>query len=370
MFSLPSFKLPNSLSSFSLSSFGKGKGVVGLDIGSSRIKVAEIKANKGHYELTNIAQIDLLPDTIVDGQIIDGNHVSDCISRVFSEQKILGELIATSLSGNAVIVKKIHLPVMGLEELRDQINWEAQQHIPFDIQDVNLDYHVLEGDAASDMMEVLLVACKKDMVSQLTQVIAQAGKTTSIVDVDSFALQNAYEINYSPRPEQTIVLLNIGASVTNIHIVRGSSSIFTRDVSMGGNQYTDALQKKFNLTFEDAELLKRGTVPEGCTTTPDEVLLVLQAVTEMLAAEIQRTLDFFHQQSPNGEKILGMLVAGGSSKVANLIAHLAERFHIYVEPFDPFRNLKVNAQKFDEQSLRELAPDMVVAVGLALRSDG
>jgi type IV pilus assembly protein PilM len=370
MISLSSLKLPKNLSSFAIPNLGKGKGVVGLDIGSSRIKVAEIKSVKGHYELANIAQIDLLPDTIVDGQIIDGNHVSDCISRIFTEQKIVGQQIATSLSGNAVIVKKIHLPIMGLEELRDQINWEAQQHIPFDIQDVNLDYHVLEGNAESEMMDVLLVACKKDMVTQLTRVIAQAGITTSIVDVDSFALQNAYEVNYIPRPDQTVVLLNVGASVTNINIVRGTSSIFTRDVSMGGNQYTDALQKKFNLTFEEAETLKRGTVPEGCTTTVDEALQVLQAVSEMLAGEIQRTLDFFHQQSPHGEKILGMLVAGGGSKVANLVAYLSERFQIYVEPFDPFRNLNVNPQKFDEQYLREFAPDMAVAVGLALRSDG
>ena len=370
MISLPSFKLPAAFSSFSLSTLGKNKRVVGLDIGSSRIKIAEVKSSKGRYELINIAQIDLLPDTIVDGQIIDGNHVSDCISRVFSEQKILGQQIATSLSGNAVIVKKINLPVMGLEELRDQINWEAQQHIPFDIQDVNLDYHVLEGDPTSEMMDVLLVACKKDMVSQLTQVIAQAGKTTSIVDVDSFALQNAYEVNYVPSPDQTIVLLNIGASVTNINIVRGAASIFTRDVSMGGNQYTDTLQKKFNLTFEDAEILKRGKVPEGCMASIDEAFQTLHSVTEMLAGEIQRTLDFFHQQSPDGEKIIGMLVAGGGSKVANLVAYLSERFGIYVEPFDPFRNLNVSNNKFDAEYLREFAPDMAVAVGLALRSDG
>jgi type IV pilus assembly protein PilM len=259
---------------------------------------------------------------------------------------------------------------MGLEELRDQINWEAQQHIPFDIQDVNLDYHVLEGDPTSEMMDVLLVACKKDMVSQLTQVIAQAGKTTSIVDVDSFALQNAYEINYAPSPDQTVVLLNIGASVTNINIVRGTASIFTRDVSMGGNQYTDTLQKKFNLTFEDAEILKRGNIPDGCTASIDEAFQALHDVSEMLAGEIQRTLDFFHHQSPEGEKIVGMLVAGGGSKVANLVPYLAERFGIYVEPFDPFRNLNVSASKFDDEYLREYAPDMAVAVGLALRSDG
>ncbi len=372
MISMPSFKLPANFPSFSsFSGLGKGKkSVVGVDIGSSRIKVAELRPNKDQFELLNIAQIDLMPDSIVDGQIIDGNHVSDCISNAFIEQGIQSQFIATSLSGNAVIVKKIQLPVMGPEELRDQINWEAQQHIPFDIQDVNLDYHVLESDGESEMMDVLLVACKKDMVTQLTQVIAQAGKTTSIVDVDSFALQNAYEINYVPRPDQTVVLLNIGASVTNINIVRGISSIFTRDVSMGGNQYTDTLQKKFNLTFEEGEILKRGGRPEGCETTLDETFQALQTVTEMLANEIQRTLDFFHQQAPEGDKIIGMLVAGGGSKVANLIPCLSGRFQVYVEPFDPFRNLLVDAAKFNEEYLREFAPDMAVAVGLALRSDG
>ncbi len=371
MISMPSFKLPEMLTSFSLPSFSLGKpkkGVIGLDIGSSRIKIAEVRLVKHQFELLNIAQIDLLPDTIVDGQIIDGNHVSDCITNVFAEQNMEGGQIATSLSGNAVIVKKIQLPVMGPEELRDQINWEAQQHIPFDIQDVNLDYHVLEGEG--EMMDVLLVACKKDMVTQLTQVIAQAGRTTSIVDVDSFALQNAYEINYVPRPDQTVVLLNIGASVTNINIVRGVSSIFTRDVSMGGNQYTDTLQKKFNLTFEDAELLKRGQKPEGYEASIDDAFQVLQGVSEMLANEIQRTLDFFYQQSMDGEKVVGMLVAGGGSKVANLVTYLAERFQVYVEPFDPFRNLIVDTEKFNEEYLREFAPDMAVAVGLALRADG
>ena len=276
MISLPSIKLPEKLTSFSMPSFGSSfnktrKAVIGLDIGSSRIKVAELKSVKGQFELLNIAQIDLMPDSIVDGQIIDGNHVSDCIQNVFTEQGILGLNVATSLSGNAVIVKKIQLPVMGPEELREQVNWEAQQHIPFDIQDVNLDYHVLESSPSSELMDVLLVACKKDMVRQLTQVISQAGKTTTIVDVDSFALQNAYEINYEPRPDQTVVLLNIGASVMNINIVKGSASIFTRDVSMGGNQYTDTLQKKFNLTFEEAEALKRGTIPANSPVTIDEI---------------------------------------------------------------------------------------------------
>jgi type IV pilus assembly protein PilM len=344
-----------------------GKGLVGLDIGSSKIKIAEVRSGRKGYELVNVAQIELMPDTIVDGQIIDGNHVSDCISNVFAEQGIACEQIATSLSGNAVIVKKISMPAMTHEELREQINWEAQQHIPFDINDVNLDYHVLDG--AGDMSDVLLVACKKDMVSQLTQVIATAGKTAVIVDVDAFALQNAYEVNYQPMPNQTVMLLNVGASVTNINIVRGSASVFTRDVSMGGNQYTDTLQKRFNLSFEHAETLKRGVMPEGCAAAPAEVEETLNSVTELLASEIQRTLDFFYQQMvADNEPLVGILVAGGGSKVAHLITHLAERFQVHVEAFDPFRCLTVNGQKFDEGYLREYAPDMAVAVGLALRS--
>jgi len=353
-----------------LSKFTKSKkSLVGLDIGSSRIKAVEVKSSgKGRYELVNIGQVNLLADTIVDGQIIDGNHVSDCINRIFEEQTIKADQIATSISGHAVIVKKISVPAMSNEELREQINWEAEQHIPFDINDVNLDYHIVDGEIGGNV-DVLLVACKKDMVSQLTQVISQAGKTPSVVDVDAFALQNAYEINYQPQPDQAVMLLNVGASVMNISIVRGETPVFTRDVSMGGNQYTDMLQKKLNLSFEQAEMLKRGVVPEECAVTLADAEPLLQSVTEMLAAEVQRTLDFFYNQTlSEGEHLDRMLVAGGSSKVNGLIPYLAERFQIPVEPFNPFRNISINSKKFDENYIHEFAPDMAVAVGLALRS--
>jgi type IV pilus assembly protein PilM len=352
-----------------LSKFTRSKkGLVGLDIGSSRIKAVELKAKgPGKFELVNIGQVNLLADTIVDGQIIDGNHVSDCINRIFAEQAIKTNQIATSVSGHAVIVKKISVPAMSNEELREQINWEAEQHIPFDINDVNLDYHIVDGEIGGNV-DVLLVACKKDMVSQLTQVISQAGKTPSVVDVDAFALQNAYEASYRPQPGDTVMLLNIGASVMNINIVRGMHSTFTRDISMGGNQFTDILQKKLNLTFEQAELLKRGVVPEDCAVTPEEAEPLLQSVTEMLAAEVQRTLDFFYNQTlSEGEHMDRVLVAGGSSKVNGLIPYLAERFQIPVEPFDPFRHITINAKKFDENYIHEFAPDMAVAVGLAMR---
>ena len=352
-----------------LFNFTKGKkGLVGLDIGSSRIKAVEVKSKgQGRYELVNIGQVGLLADTIVDGQIIDGNHVSDCINRIFEEQAFKASQIATSISGHAVIVKKINVPAMSNEELREQINWEAEQHIPFDINDVNLDYHIVDGQIGGNV-DVLLVASKKDMVSQLTQVISQAGKTPSVVDVDAFALQNAYEVNYRPQPGQTVMLLNIGASVMNINLVRGVNSVFTRDISMGGNQYTDILQKRLNLTFEQAEMLKRGVVPEDCAAGVAEAEPLLQSVTEMLATEVQRTLDFFHNQTlSEGEHLERVLVAGGSSKVTGLLAYLSERFHLPVEPFEPFRNITINPKKFDESYIQEFGPDMAVAVGLALR---
>src|SRR4030095_1030070 len=215
----------------------KKKSVVGLDIGSSALKAVELKVSRSGFELLHIAHQNLQSDTIVDGHIIDLNHVSDSISRIWNEQNIKTDQVATSLSGHAVIVKKILLPQMSSEELDEQIHWEAEQYIPFDINDVNLYHEVIGQDATSHNMDVLLVACKRDKIAQFTQVISQAGKQPVIVDVDAFALQNAYEVNYAPSYNTTVALLDIGASVMTINIVRGTTSIFTRDISAGGNQY-------------------------------------------------------------------------------------------------------------------------------------
>src|ERR1051325_4366386 len=237
----------------------KKKSIVGLDIGSTALKAVELKPARNGYELVHIAHQNLQSDTIVDGHIIDLNHVSDTISRIWNDQHIKTDQVATSLSGHAVIVKKILLPSMPEEELDEQIHWEAEQYIPFDINDVNLYHEIIGHDATGQNMDVLLVACKRDKIAQFTQVISQTGKQPVIVDVDAFALQNAYVVNYSPSPAQTVALLDIGASVMTINVVRGATSIFTRDISAGGNQYTDLLQKELNLTFEQAESVKRGT---------------------------------------------------------------------------------------------------------------
>jgi len=243
--------------------FGKPKqvAVVGLDIGSSSVKSVELRETKQGYELVSFGLEPLAQDTVVDGAIMDAPLVAGAISSVFDTQKIKTKNVATSVSGHSVIVKRVTLPSMSSEELFDRIQSEASQHIPFDIADVNLDYQLLES--VDSQMDVLLVAVKKDKILNHTNVLAQAGKNPTVVDIDAFALQNCYEVNYDPDPGQTIALLNIGASVMNINIVRAGIPLFTRDVSVGGNQYTDALQKELDLSFEDAEKLKMGGTHAG-----------------------------------------------------------------------------------------------------------
>lgn len=344
----------------------KNKSIVGLDIGSSALKAVELKPARNGFELVHIAHQNLQSDTIVDGHIIDLNHVSDSINRVWSDQSIKTHQVATSLSGHAVIVKKILLPQMSGEELDEQIHWEAEQYIPFDINDVNLYHEVIGHDPTAQNMDVLLVACKRDKIAQFTQVISQAGKQPVIVDVDAFALQNAYEVNYNPMPSQTVALLDIGASVMTMNIVRGATSIFTRDISAGGNQYTDLLQKEFNLTFEQAEALKRGIAPDEQLSL-EQVQAVISSVSEMLALEIQRTLDFFRATAVDSPNIDRMLIAGGSSKVSQLCEYLSDKFQMPVERFDAFRSIRYDHKRFDDEYLRELSPNMAVAVGLAVR---
>lgn len=252
------------------------------------------------------------------------------------------------------------------EELDEQIHWEAEQYIPFDINDVNLYHEIIGHDPTGQNMDVLLVACKRDKIAQFTQVISQAGKQPVIVDVDAFALQNSYEVNYNPSPSQTVALLDIGASVMTINIVRGTTSIFTRDISAGGNQYTDLLQKELNLTFEQAESIKRGSTLDQ-QLSAEQIQPALQSVSEMLALEIQRTLDFFRATAVDSPSIDRMLLAGGSSKVNQLTEYLSDKFQMPVERFDSFRSIKFDQKKFDDEYLRELSPNMAVAVGLAVR---
>lgn len=342
---------------------GKQRALVGLDIGSSSIKVVELKGTKQGYELVSFGLEPLAQDTVVDGAIMDAPLVTGAISSIFEQQKVKTKNVATSVSGHSVIVKRVTLPSMSEEELYDRIQTEASQHIPFDIADVNLSYQLLESVDAQ--MDVLLVAVKKDKILNHTNVLAQAGKTPLVVDIDAFALQNCFEVNYDPDPGQTVALLNVGASVMNINIVRGGIPLFTRDVSVGGNQYTDALQKELDLSFEDAERLKKGESVAG--VADEHRATILRSVSDILILEIQKTFDFF-RATASGENIQRIYVAGGTARVPGLVDLLREEFAMPVEELYPFRKIVINPGRHNEEQIRELAPRLAIAVGLALRS--
>src|SRR6266513_4821366 len=234
--------------------FNKGMGkrnLVGLDIGSSSVKAVELQRKGGSLHLVNLGFENLQADTIVDGQIMELNNVSNVINSIFNEHQIKTSRVAAGVSGHSVIVKNIVLPQMSEDELQESFSWHAEEHIPFDISDVNLDYQVTSS--TPDALNVLMAACKSDKIANVKQAIQLAGKQPLVIDVDTFALQNCYEVNYQPKAGEVVALLNIGASTMNINIMNGVRSVFARDASVGGSQYTSLLQRELGLSFEQAE---------------------------------------------------------------------------------------------------------------------
>jgi type IV pilus assembly protein PilM len=345
--------------------FGKPKSVIGLDIGSSAVKAVELKKRGATYELANLGMEPLGQDTVVDGAIMDALSVSSAVDKIFAENNIKTRNVATSVSGHSVIVKRITVTAATEDELHASIPYEAQQYIPFDMTDVSLSYQPLGPASSGTGMDVMLVAVKREKILNHTNVLSQVGKTPTVVDYDGFAVFNAFEVNYDPAPDQMAALLNIGASIMNIVIGRGGTPLFTRDVSVGGNQYTDTLQKELDLSFEDAERLKQGL--EVANVSPEQKTSHLRSVSEILLLEIQKTFDFF-RQTTSTENIQHIYLSGGTAKIEGLVDQLKEEFGIPVEIINPFQKVSIDPKKFDTSYVDEIAPRMSVAVGLALRS--
>jgi len=345
-------------------SMGK-KNLVGLDIGSSSVKAVELSKKGSALQLLNMGFENLQTDTIVDGQIMELNNVSNVISNIFTEHQIKTPRVAAGVSGHSVIVKNIVLPAMSQEELQESFSWHAEEHIPFDIADVNLDYELTSK--SSESLHVLMAACKSDKIANVKQAIQLAGKQPVIIDVDAFALQNCYEVNYQPKAGEIVALLNIGAATMNINILNGTRSVFARDASVGGSQYTSLLQKELGLSFEQAEGVKRGMpLPDGIAARP--IQPIIETVSDILALEVKKTIDFYRATAAEGDTtIQKILLAGGGSKLPGLAEFLSRRFEIPVEVFNPFQQIEVDNKKFDPDYMREIIPEMAVAVCLALR---
>lgn len=348
--------------------FRKPKNLVGLDIGSSAVKLVELKEGKeGKFQLAKAGLDSLSPEAIVDGSIMDSSLVVETISRLIASTGIKNPNVAVSVAGHSVIVKKIQIPTMPEEELSESIRWEAEQYVPFDINDVYLDYVVLDPGAAGETMGVLLVAAKKEKVDDYRNVITQAGRQPSLVDIDAFALQNCYEINYGADATRVVALVNIGASVMNVNILAQGQTVFWRDITFGGNQFTDALQKAFSLNFEQAEALKKGEPVAG--QTAQSIQPVLSGVSEDVAAELQKTLDFF-QATSGADRVDTIVISGGGSKVAHLDEVLKDKFGLPVEILNPFRLVTADDREVDPKWLSENAPSLAIAVGLGVRKLG
>lgn len=353
------------------SMFAQKRQLLGLDIGSSGIKMVQLKENRGRYQLQKFGIKSLEPEVIVDGTVMDEGRVVSAVKELLEETNVKLKNVAISISGHAVIVKKISLPPMPDEELEEQVRLAAEQYIPFDINEVNLDFHVLgttdtSGDEQGEM-SIILVAAKKDKINELTELVRAAGLIPTVLDVDAFAIENMYGINYPVAQEDTTALVNLGASVMNVNIVRRGSSLFTRDIPLGGNRYTEAIQREMGVSYEQAEDLKKG----ASSAKDDQATLdmVMDSANAEVASEIARTVDYFRTAVPDGD-IDRVLLCGGGAKVKGLVRQLRERMHTDVEMANPFAEIDTAAVDIEPDILTEMSSVAAVGVGLALRTVG
>jgi type IV pilus assembly protein PilM len=345
--------------------------LVGLDIGSSGIKLVQLKENRGRYILQKFGFKPLEPEVIVDGTVMDEGRVVAAIRELFDELNVKVKQVAVSISGHAVIIKKISLPPMPDDELEGQVKLAAEQYIPFDINEVNIDFHVLpaaEGEASEGEMSVILVAAKKDKINELTELVKGAGLMPMVMDVDAFAIENMHAINYPMSQDETTALVNIGASVMNINIVSKGTSLFTRDIPIGGNRYTESIQRELGLAYEDADALKKGGKAAGSNQAA-AAQGVIESVNAEVASEIARTIDYFKSTVTEGE-VQQVLLCGGGAQIAGLVKQLRDRMHAVIEVANPFAEVDTSGSDFDQTTLADLAPMASVGVGLALRSVG
>ncbi|HTG00501.1 MAG TPA: type IV pilus assembly protein PilM [Nitrospirota bacterium] len=346
--------------------FSRKSDPIALDIGSTFIKLVQVKKTSKSYQLLKFGLIPLPPEVIVEGAVMDAGRVVEAIKDLLAAQKVSTKEVVISVSGSSVIIKRVSIADMSDEELSESIKWEAEQYIPFSIDDVNVDFQKLGPGAAEGQADVLLVAVKKDKINDYVNLVKEAGLDPVVMDVDAFALANMYELNYDVEVG-TIALLNIGASVMNINILKDGMSIFTRDITVGGNRYTEALQRDFGLTYEDAEKVKRGEEVEGADK--EQISAVMATVTDDIVSETQRSFEFF-RSTTGSDKVSRVLVSGGCARVGNFTTTLSERLEIPVEVSNPFKNIKIDSKRFDAALIAESAPLCAVAVGLAIRRPG
>ena len=344
--------------------FGKKKSSVGLDIGSSAIKLAELEEAPDGMTLVKFGIAELLPEAIVDGEIMDRQAVVDTIRNLVETKAIKNKRVATAVSGRAVIVKKILMDRLSEEDAREAIYWEAEQHVPYDVNDVVLDFQILKTDVGPKQMQVLLVAAKKEMVNVHAELIKEAGLLPELIDVDAFAVQNALEANYDFTPEDVVTFVNIGAERTNVSIVKDGIPHFTKDLSLGGHTVAEALQREHGLSHDEALKALKGE-SESTYNIPR----LVQVACDDLVVTLDRALAYL-KTSNEAEGLTKIFISGGGSHLQGLKELLVDKFNVPTEIANPVSRLNCDSSLFEAGDPSKEAPVLTVAIGLALRKAG
>jgi type IV pilus assembly protein PilM len=344
----------------------EGKNLVGVDIGASSIKVVQLREARKKLQIVRWGWAPLPPQTIIDGHVMNSGVVTEALARIFQDGKIQQRDVAIGVYGQSVIVRKITVPMMTPAELDEQIHWEAEQHIPFDIKLMSIDYEVLRRKTESGQMDLLLVAAKKDEINDYASILREAKLRPVVVDINAFTIQNIFEHQFALPQDGTIALLNIGAAVSSLNIVAKGVSAFTREITNAGNAITEEIRKALGCSYEQAEAYKKGGGPTQIV--PQEVTQIINQACQGLAGEIQRSLDFYLATSGEQE-ISRIYVCGGTAYLAPLVQAVERRARVPVQLFDPMSNLSVDAKFVNEPQIRAMAAQMVVALGLSLRCD-
>lgn len=337
--------------------------VVGIDIGSHAIKACQLKRTDKTYTVINLGSAVLPEGAVDDGTLNDPEVVGKTIGKLFKSLKIKKKKVGFSISGYSVIVKKVNLAVMSEEELQEHIQTEAEQYIPFDIDDVYIDFQDLKtNDKDNERTDVMLVAAKKEIVDDYLEMLEELNLKPVIVDVDGFALENTYEYNY-PK-DANVALIDIGASKMNINIISNGISVVARDIVIGSRQLTEQIQSTFDLEFEEAEALKLGHIP--AEEKQEEIADIFSSTCTQWVLEIKKAIDLYQANHPDAP-LSRLMLSGGGSKVSGLIDFLANETDLPVELFNPFSNMTFNSKKIDPDYLNSIGPEMAIATGIAIR---
>lgn len=348
--------------------FFSNKKLIGLDLGSSMIKVCELDVSGKSAQLVGFAMAPTPENSIIGGEVQNAAALSDVVNSLIMELKTKRKNAAIGLWGTSVVVKRISIPRMEEKLIAGQIRWEAEQYIPFDVNDVHIDYKVLKGvESSSDSMDILLVAAKKDSIFLYQDIVQGAALTPAIIDLSSFALANCLVRNYPEAEQSTVAIMDMGASVTNFVVLQKGEVVFYRDIPVGGLTYTSEIQKTLNISFAEAEALKVGASHSGAN--PEELLAAIRSSHEVVIEEFQNSVDFFANTTP-GLSIQKIFYTGGGFRTLNLVSESKGHIKIPFEVFNPLAGMTTKSRVFTSDYLQEIHALGAAAIGLSLRKVG